>query len=59
MIEALIVALILCAIIAVVAWGLTKVIPFPPPVGVVIQVIAAVICLVILLRVFLSTDLPG
>lgn len=48
MISAFLLALILCAIVGVVAWGITKVVPLPPVVAVVIQVVAAVICLLIL-----------
>lgn len=48
MISALLLALILCAVVGVVAWGITKVVPLPPTIAVVIQVIAAVICLLIL-----------
>lgn len=57
MLEALIVAVIYCAIVLAVAWLLTVligIIPVPPPIAgvipTIIWVVAVIICLVILLR---------
>lgn len=52
MIESLVVALILIAIVSLVVWGIASMIPMPAPVKTIVYVIGGIICLLILLRVF-------
>lgn len=59
MITALLTALVLIAIVGVIAWGVMALIPLPAPVKIVIQVIAAILCLLILLRAIQGAPLLG
>lgn len=65
MLEALVVAVIYCAIVLVVAWLLVVLVgflPVPPPISsvlpTIIWVIAVIICLVVLLNVIRGGVLP-
>lgn len=51
MVEPLLVALILIAIVGAVLWGLTSIVPMPPPVKTIVYVIGTIIMLVILLHI--------
>lgn len=50
MIESLLVALILMAIVGLIGWGIATLIPFPPQVKTVLYVVIGVVCLLILLK---------
>jgi len=56
MIESLLVALVLIAIVALIGWGIVALIPAPPQVKTVIWVVVGVICLLILLRAVTGLD---
>jgi hypothetical protein len=51
MIESLLVAFVVIAIVALIGWGICRILPVPEPVKTVIWVIVGVICLLIILRV--------
>lgn len=60
MIESLVVALILIAIVSLVIWGIASIVPMPAPVKTIVYVIGGIICLLILLRALTgSTSLLG
>ncbi len=50
MVEALITAMIIIAILAIVGWVLTALIPLPPPAHTIVWAIIAIIALVIVYR---------
>jgi hypothetical protein len=50
--------LLLLAIIGLVAWALTKLVPMPQPVATVIIVVAVLLCLLVALRALGLFDVP-
>lgn len=59
MISALLVALVYIAIVALIVWGITAIIPAPAPVKTVIYVVGGIICLLILLQAITGGGVPA